>query len=389
MTERVYYTDAYCARFEARVLEKTDGRRIYLDRTAFYPTSGGQPHDRGTLGRATVVDVIDEGDRIAHVIEGEIDAEHVTGEVDWQRRYDHMQQHTGQHVLSALFAESLGAETVSVHFGAQASTLDLDVQNLSADQLAAVERRANEVAWENRLVEVAFEDALTAKGLRKPSDRAGDLRIVSIQGIDRSACGGTHVRGTSETAPVLLRRTEKAKKALRIEFLCGGRALNRVRADYALLTRMAQSASTSLDELGAVFEAQSAALRESELARRKLAETLDQYRARELYAAARVDALGIRRVLERSRGSLEEVRGLALAYAALPRAVFVATADSPPALLVAASDDAGVNAGEALRAAVTALGGRGGGSPRLAQGTLPSVDALAAAVRLLSPDALP
>ena len=389
MTERLYYTDAYCTRFDATIAEVVDGEkpRVYLDRTAFYPTSGGQPHDLGRLGVATVLDVIDEGERIAHLVEGAITGERVTGEVDWPRRYDHMQQHTGQHVLSAIFSDSLGAQTLSVHFGADSSTLDLSVESITPEALRDVERRANEIAWENRPVRVTFEDAVAAEGLRKASDRAGELRIVSIEALDRSACGGTHVRSTSEIGPVLLRRTERVKKALRVEFLCGGRALARARADHATLTRMAQAASTSIEDLGSVFDTQLAALRDAESARRRLTETLDRYRAKELYDAAAVDSLGVHRVMERCpRGTaLETVRGVALALAALPRAVFVATSDSPPAILVAASEDSGVNAGEMLRGALTPRGGRGGGSARLAQGTVPTVEALEEVVRAVIP----
>jgi alanyl-tRNA synthetase len=391
MTERLYYTDAYCARFDARVVEVTEGdqRRVYLDRTAFYPTSGGQPHDVGTLDSAKVVDVIDEGERIAHVVDGPVAGDRISGDIDWTRRFDNMQQHTGQHVLSALFADSLGAQTLSVHFGAESSTLDLSVERLTADELSAVERRANEIVWENRPVRVSFEDAASVAGLRKASERAGELRVVTVENLDRSACGGTHVRGTSEIGLVLLRRTERVKKALRVEFLCGARALARARADFAQLTRMAQSASTSIDELGAAFDSQVAALRDAESARRRLAETLDQCRARELHDSTPADALGVRRAMQRcaNGASLEDVRGLALAFATLPRAVFVAATETPPALLVAASDDSGVNAGELIRAAIIPLGGRGGGSARLAQGTVPSSDALVAALRALSPDA--
>lgn len=388
MTERLYYTDAYRTRFDARVVEVVDGdqRRVYLDRTAFYPTSGGQPHDIGRLGSVTVSDVIDEGDRIAHIVDASVVEEHVRGEIDWVRRFDNMQQHTGQHILSAIFAESLGAKTLSVHFGAQYSTLDLDVERLTAEALAAVEQRANEVVWENRTVTVSFEDAANAAVLRKPSARGGQLRIVTVDGLDRSACGGTHVRGTSEIGVVLLRRTDRVKKALRVEFLCGARAVGRSRAEFGQLARMAQTASASIDDLGAVFDSQAAALRDAESARRRLAEALDRYRARELYAAAQADALGIRRALQRCPPgtTLEDVRGLALALAALPRVIYVAASEAPPALLVAASDDSGANAGELLRAAVTPLGGRGGGSARLAQGSLPTTQALQAALAALA-----
>jgi alanyl-tRNA synthetase len=389
MTERLYYNDAYCTRFDAAVADVVEGatRRVYLDRTAFYPTSGGQPHDIGRLNEATVVDVVDEGDRIAHVVDRALATGRVTGEIDWPRRYDHMQQHTGQHVLSALFADSLGAQTLSVHFGADSSTLDLDVASILPRALQDVERRANEIAWENRPIHVTFERAEAAAGLRKAPERTGELRIVTIDRLDRSACGGTHVRGTSEIAPVMLRRCERVKRAVRVEFVCGGRALARAARDYATLARVAQGASTAMDEVAAVVEAQSAALRDAESARRRLTERLAHYRARELYDAAPADSLGVRRVVERlAPGTpLEEVRPVALAFATLPRGIFVATADAPPALLMAAADDSGVNAGEALRAALTALGGRGGGSARLAQGTVATVDALANVVRALVP----
>ncbi|MEW5914945.1 MAG: DHHA1 domain-containing protein [Gemmatimonadota bacterium] len=393
MTERLYYTDAYRTRFDATVEEVARGEqvRVYLNRTAFYPTSGGQPHDVGHLNAAEVVDVVDEGERIAHVVRGDIGPGPVSGSVDWERRYDLMQQHTGQHLLSALFADSLGAPTLSVHFGDVLSTLDVDTPGLSTDALGEIERRANEIVWESRPVHVTFEAAGSAEGLRKASQRDGELRIVTIEGVDRSACGGTHVRSTSEIGPVLLRRTERMKKALRIEFVCGGRALERARADYAILTRMAQSASTSVDDLPKIFDSQLAQLRDAESARRKLTDTVDRYRAQELHAAAPVDSLGIRRVVERCVGgtTLEDVRGIALRFAELPRGVFVAATESPAAILVAASADSGVNAGEALRAAVTALGGRGGGSARLAQGTVPNAVALTTALATISGVAAP
>src|SRR5690606_13933403 len=160
----------------ARVTERADeGRRIYLDRTAFYPTSGGQPHDLGTLGGAPLAGVVDEDGRIAHVLAEPLpgDVADVAGAVDWARRFDHMQQHTGRHRLSAVLEDLFGAPTVSVHFGAASSSLDVDVPGLSREQLARAEQRANEIVTENRPVAVAFEDAATARGLRKPSDRTG------------------------------------------------------------------------------------------------------------------------------------------------------------------------------------------------------------------------
>src|SRR5262249_43726531 len=157
------------------VVERSDdGIRVYLDETAFYPTSGGQPHDLGILGGVAVIDVVDEDDRIAHVLAAPIGAgtsePRLVGRIDWARRYDHMQQHTGQHLLSAVFEYLFGAKTVSVHFGPESSTLDLDVDSLTREQLVAAETRANELVGEARPVVVTFEDAASAGGLRKASE---------------------------------------------------------------------------------------------------------------------------------------------------------------------------------------------------------------------------
>src|SRR5688572_26511204 len=172
MTERIYYTDAYAETFEASVAERDDGgRRVYLDRTAFYPTSGGQPHDLGQLGGVAVMDVVDEGERIAHVLAEPLGpVSRVGGRIDWARRFDHMQQHTGQHLLSAVLADLFGIATVSVHFGPETSTIDLDTLGLEPAEAAAAEARTNALVWEVRPVTVTFEDASSAAGLRKPPD---------------------------------------------------------------------------------------------------------------------------------------------------------------------------------------------------------------------------
>ena len=382
MTSRLYYTDSYTRAFDARVTELADGgMRVYLDRTAFYPTSGGQPFDLGSLGGASVADVVDEGERIAHVLAtpmtgpGVGDAVH--GDVDWPRRFDHMQQHTGQHLLSAVFADLFGYETVSVHFGADRSSLDLGVGGIDADQLGRAERRANEIVFENRPVIVSFEDAATASGLRKPPPRDGTIRIVTIDALDRSACGGTHVRATGEIGGITLRGVERVRKQTRVEFLCGMRMIRQARADYEALSAIALSVKASIAEAPALVAAQNAELRDATAARKRLEGELAVHEARALHDATLPSSGGARlAVVRRDAGSLEELRPVAMAFAALPRAVFVACIASPATVLVTASDDAGIDAGAALRPALAAAGGRGGGSPRLAQGTVPTAGAL-------------
>jgi alanyl-tRNA synthetase len=385
-TERLYYRDAYLAAFDACVVERAGegGRRVYLDRTAFYPTSGGQPHDLGTISGVPVEDVIDEGERIAHLLAAALPDDAVHGSIDWTRRHDHMQQHTGQHLVSALFADRYGAETISVHFGPEVSTLDVDREPVSEAWCREVEREANEIVATNRAVTVTFEAADRATGLRKPSDREGTIRVVSIDAVDRSACGGTHVRDTAGIGVVLLRRTEKVRKATRIEFVCGARAVRRARRDFEELTRVARLLSASIDDVPGLVEAQGAELRESLSVRRRLEEELNAYRAAERHRTTAPGTDGLVRVAERSAaGTPDEWRGFALAFSGLPRTVFVAASDTPPAVLLATSPDSGIDAGRALRAALERAGGRGGGSPRLAQGSLPSSGAVEAVVREL------
>ena len=381
-TTRLYYTDSYLTNFEARIVDIADeGRRVYLDKTAFYPTSGGQPNDLGTLAGARLTDVIDEGDRIAHLLERPLsrDDVSVTGQIAWDRRFDHMQQHTGQHLLSAVLAEAFGYQTVSVHFGKDSSSLDLDVEAVGAERLVEAETRVNAIVAENRPVTVSFEDAAEAAGLRKESDRRGTLRIVTIAGLDRSACGGTHVRATGEIGGILIRKVERIRKSTRVEFVCGLRAVRRARADFEALTRIATSLSASLDDAPALVASQSEQLRAMENERRRMERELAGFRARELYDATSPTASGLR-VVRRDARSMDELRVLAQALSTMPRVALVGTIAEPPSLLLATSEDTGIDAGRTVREVLTQLGGRGGGSSRVAQGSVPDAGRLAEAV---------
>ncbi|MDA1080536.1 MAG: alanine--tRNA ligase-related protein [Gemmatimonadetes bacterium] len=383
-TERLYFTDAYATEFSGKVLS-VENQRVVLDRTAFYPTSGGQQFDTGVLGGVHVVDVIDDESGIVHVLESAApmaQGSDVSGAVGWPRRFDHMQQHTGQHLLSALFEDLCGAATVSVHFGADSCTLDVNAESLSTAAVVRVEERANAVVAENRVVAVSFEDAASAAGLRKPSDRAGELRVVSIEGIDRSACGGTHVRATGEIGAVLVRKIEKYKKLSRVEFLCGSRATRQARSDFDALGNLAATLTAGIAELPRLVATQADAVRSLESERKKLTEALATFRARESYDAAMPDADGVRRVVVQS-ASADELRALALAVAALPRAAFIGTCDSPPTVMFAASDDSGVDAGAVLKPLLAEHGGRGGGNAKIAQGTVPDAAAIQAVARTL------
>jgi len=375
MTDRLYYTNARLDRFTAVVVDSThDGRRIVLDRTAFYPTSGGQLHDLGTLGGIAIVDIIDEDERIVHCLADSIGVpvgSMVVGQIDTTRRFDHMQQHTGQHLLSGVLTDEFGWLTLSVHFGDDTNTVDVACDDFDPTVLAAIEHRANALVVQNRRVTISFEDGAEATELRKPSDREGELRIVTIDGIDRSACGGTHVDSTGEIGVILLRRAERTKGNTRIEFVCGHRAVTRARLDAELLTKAARTLSAAPHDLPGLVEQQLHRLTEGERERKRLSGELARYQAAAMWTARIPDSDGVRRIVVSTAGAVKESESLAQHLAALGGSAVLVINPAVGGMLMATAEDTGIDAGQRLRTAVQAVGGRGGGSPRLAQGAVP------------------
>jgi alanyl-tRNA synthetase len=376
MTERLYYDQSYLTEFRARVVDASPERqRVYLDRTAFYPSSGGQPFDTGQLGGINVIDVVDEEQRVAHVLDAPLGEAEVACVIHWGRRFDHMQQHTGQHLLSAVLIELFDAPTVSFHLGAESSTIDI-ARALDPAQIREAERRANQIVFENRPVTVGYQHSSEDLGLRKATEREGVIRIVSIQDLDRSACGGTHVRATGEIGPISIRKLDRVRGNLRIEFLCGLRAVARARADFEALSAIARSFSAPLDETPALVDSQREKLVDAERARQRLATELAQARGRELYANTTPGADGVRRIERRVEALADDVRAEAQSFTGGSKSVFLAAGQNPPSILLASSADSGVNAGELLKKALTKAGGRGGGSATMAQGSVPSKELL-------------
>src|SRR5574341_1324291 len=270
MTERLYYADSYLTSFDADVLDRRSiggSVGVVLSRTAFYPTSGGQPYDTGTLDGAQVIDVVDEGPAVVHVVTQPIEGR-VHGTIDWPRRFDHMQQHTGQHILSQAALRTLGAQTRAVHFGTGAATLDLDRADLTAADVEALEDLANGIVFEDRPVGVREVDEaeLPALGLRRPAKKEGRIRIVEVEDFDRSACGGTHVRRTGEVGGVKVRRWERHRGGVRLEFLCGWWALRDYRRAQRLLADLAAAFTVADGEVPDAAARLSARLRDAERA---------------------------------------------------------------------------------------------------------------------------
>lgn len=380
MTERLYYRDPYLYEFSARVVERVEqGSRIYLDSTAFYPTSGGQSQDLGTINGLEVVDVLDEGDRIAHVLGAAgapILPETVNCRIDWPRRYEHMQQHTGQHLLSAVLVELFGYPTLSFHMGAEVSSIELGTPDLAESEIEETETRVQELVWASRPVSIRFEDAGSAGDLRKPSERTGTLRIIEIEGLDRSACGGTHVRSTAELGPVQIRKSERIRGNVRVEFVCGQRARRRARQDFRLLSDLSRQTSVAIDALPPHVAGLLGRLADAEKERQRLAMELAGREAEALYAATAPGPDGLRRALWRVPAIGPEERTKASVFTKGGKALAFVMGSSPAAVLIAASKDAGIDAGAVLKSALAGVGGRGGGSPTIAQGNVPDTSAL-------------
>jgi alanyl-tRNA synthetase len=373
MTERLYYTDAETLEFDARVTESanTGGQpSVVLDRTAFFPTSGGQPFDTGTLGDAQVVDVIDEGERIVHVLSMPLEPGRlVHGAIDAARRRDHMQQHTGQHILSAAFDRLFASRTVGFHLGADACTIDLAKPVPAADVERAVDE-ANRVVWEDRPVVVRFAsaDQARAAGLRKESQRDGELRLVEVADFDLSACGGTHVARTGAIGIIAVTGTEKVKGGLRVSFVCGRRALDQLR----LLRDAVSGSLRALSVLPAELPDAIRRLQADSKTLRKRASDLQvalagQEAERLLALAARNEAAAIvATVLDGWEAA--GLRAIASSLIARgPMQVVLATREPPVSIVVAQSSATGADAAGVVARLTALFGGRGGGNRELAQ----------------------
>jgi alanyl-tRNA synthetase len=389
---RLYYDDPYLTRFSAvvrEVLEWEGQPAVTLDRTAFYPTGGGQPSDRGTLDGIAVVDVVEreQDGAVVHLLAAPLGREsaapaggglEIEGQVDWLRRQDLMQQHTGQHLLSAAFVRVLRANTVGFHLSEEYATVDLDRAPMSAEVLAQVEALANQIIFENHPVRSRFvaDDEVTGLPLRKPVKHEGPVRVVEVLGsagpFDCSACGGTHVRATGEIGLLKITRSEKRAGETRVEFLCGRRALSDYAAKNSLLMALAQEFSASVWEVPGLVHRQSAEIREVRSELKAARDALLDAEADSLWHGA--DRLGEVRVVQAhlSGRSAEELKRLAQRLIGNPKTVALLasghTVEEKGAFVFARSADLDLNMGSLVRQACEAIGGRGGGRPEFAQG---------------------
>lgn len=378
MTERLYYTDSYTAHFDARVLERltaNDCPAVILDRTYFYPASGGQPHDTGILNTIPVIDVTarESDGAVLHILTEPLREEHVQAQIDWARRFDHMQHHTGQHILTQAFVQAASAHTVGFHLSGESVTIDLDRGALTNAEVDAAEDLANRIVWENRVVTARLREADDVEDVRirkLPRHLLTEgLRVIDIDGFDVTACGGTHVARTGEIGLIKVLRLEKRGGKTRVEFRCGARALAEFREKLDAASRVAAAldcrvneAPVMLNKLRDDYRALSAALKTA-------TGQLIEYEAVAL--ASQAVMRGRLRVVARSFWGRDsaEVRLLAGRLAANPDTVALLGCSGEKAMLFfARSANVDADMGALLKAALTELGGRGGGQPAFAQG---------------------
>jgi len=374
VTERLYYSDSYLTEFDATIIRRAEheGRpAVVLDRTAFYPTSGGQPFDTGQLGSARVIDVIEsDAGEIVHVLDREIEAAGVRGRIDWARRFEHMQQHTGQHVLSAAFDRTAGARTESFHMGTSSSTIDLN-RVLAAPDIEGAEAEANRVIWSDVPVGVRYVSAEEAAALplRKESARTGTLRLIEVPEFDISACGGTHVARTGAIGAVVIASSERFRGGTRVEFLCGVRATRAYRVLRDTVAASVRLVSVLPDELPAGIERLQAEMKEIKRTARDLQTRLATFEASSL--ADRAEPMGTLHAVIAAIEGWDQAGLKALAGEIVTRSNYVAalfSVPAPSAVVVVRSADVTVDCAAVLKKLTERFGGKGGGRPDLAQG---------------------
>jgi len=397
MTKRLYYDSSEIHEFDSVVEEVAPPSpeqarpAVILRETAFYPTSGGQVHDTGWLtldgggrteDRLRVSEVADAEDgRIVHYLEAPpklpVAGAVIHGSIDRERRRDHMQQHTGQHVLSAAFIELYQMPTVSFHMGEDYCSIDLAVASVSAEQIAGVEKRANQIVFEDRPVRVRYVSRAEAErlGLRKlPPAERDELRLIEVADFDLSACGGTHVGSSGQIGSILLRKTEKVRQGTRVEFVCGNRAVRMARRDYSALSEAAALFSAQLWDVPEQIRKNA---EESKLLRKQKDDALDQLA--EFTALAALNAASetkgrnvIVRVFSDRDISFAKLFAQKVTRVGEPAIALVASAVDPPGLVFAQAPGGSADMGALLKQVLSSIGGRGGGSRDFAQGGVPA-----------------
>ncbi len=376
-TEKLYFEDAFLQEFTARIIrrESREGLPVViLDKTAFYPESGGQPHDLGTMNEVKVIRVEEENDLIIHYLEDQIEGDEVRGRIDWQRRFDHMQQHTGQHILSQSFYELIKGETLSFHLGQEESTIEINLPAIKDETQQRVEELTNQVVFSDLEVKTYFlpEDKISSIPLRKPPKKSGLIRVVEVAGFDYSACGGTHCLRTGQVGLIKILKQEKIRGNLRFSFVCGFRALKEFENYRRFLQETAKIFSAEEAEVPSCAEKNQVELKSLKKTQRKLEEKLAVLEAKELLSESGEKIIsGL--FPDKSPGEIKFL-ALNLVHQAEVVAILAALAGEYFHLVVAASDKLKVDVRKVIPVLQAAAEFKGGGSPTLIELVSPKKD---------------
>jgi alanyl-tRNA synthetase len=383
LTKRLYYEESYLQEFKGKILKKIkiDGKpALILDNTCFYPTSGGQPNDLGYIQGVSIVDVIEDNEKIIHVLKGGIEEEcgdTVIGKIDWKRRFDHMQQHLGQHILSGALMKLWSAKTLSFHLGEEVCTLDIAKEKLTEEEAKKVEECTNEIIFDNRPVKCYFveeEEEVKRLNLRKVPEKTGKIRIIEVEDFDLSACGGTHCRATGEVGMIKITKWEKRGEKIRLEFICGRRAWK----DYFWKNEVIKNISNKLtikdSELGEAIDRMLEERKEIGKELKEFKEKLQEHEAKRLIdeSSLRDNRIKIiNKVFEEK--NFKEVMGLVQKIINLDESVVVLAGIKSKGegegakILFACSRALEYDMNRLVREAGKFIEGRGGGAPNFAQ----------------------
>lgn len=384
MTKRIYYQENTKTDFDARIIAiqtTDDGWIVQLNQSAFYPTSGGQPHDTGTINGIPVTNVWEDQDgEIWHLLETDPGEIHIVrGSIDWPRRFDHMQQHSGQHLLSAVCAEKFGANTIGFHIGSVTNTIDLNIENLTDDEINLIETEANNLVWENKPVSIRYVrgEEINQLPIRKKPKVTGEVRVIEIHQVDFSACGGTHVSSTGEIGLIKIVGKEKYKQGVRLEFLCGGRALQHYQENLATLYRISADLSIHPSELPAAVNRFRKEIVDSHRKIKEIQKAYLPYEAENIWQMASKTG-GLRRIHAHWVGrDYDDIRIIADLLRQHEKTVLLlALTEKDKVRLICTRSNNLVDFDSAwvLKQALDLLGGRGGGSAEYAQGGAPISD---------------
>lgn len=371
MKNLFYYEDAMMKEFTAQVVktgQDETGNFIVLDNTAFYPTGGGQPNDTGWINDLEIFDVEKIDEEIRHYTAADVSniSGEISGKLHWSRRFDHMQQHAGQHILTAAFVELFDMATVSFHLGTELVTIDLNVGEVSEDQLAAVEKRANEIILENRTIETKWvtKEELAQYNLRKDVKVEDDIRLVIIPDYDYNGCGGTHPTATGQVGLLKILGTEKMKKQIRVHFVCGNRVLQQLAMRKQVLSDVARQLSAPEEEAADALRKFVKTAKQTEKSLTEAQDALLEFEAKELA----IETVAAATFENRSIQSLQKLARFITQQNGEAIALLVANNEDKLQFVAARGIEQTKSMKDISAAALPLINGKGGGNDALVQG---------------------